>query len=208
MQLFVSDMPEASFVDLTNSGTHPVFVCCWIDKHRGKTAHVEFAPGSGVGVFRLDLDFREGDSDKLKIQLSMRMLDQGTANRRTVPLTTSCANVTTMLAGEADLFRMPDQFIAGNYVNVSMRIVNHKEFQSQPLRLLPSALNKIPEFNKHVRRVSQAMEANNAMNKTQFLRGADSMRSGDSRCCLPTPVLVLALALGTPAYTLLASWQP
>lgn len=204
VQLFVSDMPESSFVDLTNSGTHPVFACCWIDRHRGQTAHVEFPPGSGVGVFRVDLDFKDGDTDKLKVQLSMRMQDPGTSNRRTVPLTTSCAHMTPMLAGRPDLFRMPDQFVAGNFVNVTMRVLNHADFKDRPLDLKPSALNKIPAFNKHVRRVSEAIEANNKLNNTQFPRGTGSMRSGDSRCApLPTPLVVLALALGTPAYTLL-----
>ena len=210
VQLFVSDMPESSFVDLTDAGNHPVFACCWIDGTCGKTAHVQFPAGSGVGVFRVDLAMRDGDSDKVKVQLSMRMLDPETGNRRTVPLTTSCACVSTMLTGECDLFKMPDQFVQGNFVNVSMRILNHADFKDQPLRLRSSALGKISEFNKHVKRVSDAIEANNKLNETQFPRGTSSMRSGDSRCTylLPTPLLVLALALGTPAYSLLASWQP
>ncbi len=207
VQLFVSEMPEASFVDLTDSGTHPVFACCWIDGRRGKSAHVVFPPGGGVGVFRVDLDFRDDDTDKLKVQLSMRMQDPQSANRRTVPLTTSCACVATMLTGMTDEFRMPDQWMEGNFVNVSMRILNHRDFRDRPLRLQPSKLGRLPEFNNHVKRVSDAFEANNVLNKTQFLHGADSMRDGSSRCLPPTALVFLALVLGTPAYALLC-WQP
>ena len=208
IQLFVTDKPEASFVDLTDTGTHPVFACCWIDRERGATAHVEFPPGIGVGVFRVDLPMRDDDVNKVKVQLSMRMLDTATGNRRTVPLTTSCAHIGEMMSGKSELFRMPDQFIPGNFVNVSMRELNLADFKDRPLRLRPSALDRIPEFNQHVRNVSKAIEDNNVLNGTAFVRGAESMRSGDSRYLLPTPLLVLALAFGTPAYTLLACWQP
>lgn len=209
VQLFVQNMPEASFVDLTSNGTHPVFACCWIDRHRGASTRVSFTPGVGLGTFRLQLDLRDGDTDKLKIQMYMRMQDPDTGNRRTVQLSTSCVHLTRMLDGGTDELRMPDQFAENNFINVSMRVSNHQEFLSQPLRLKSSALDRLPEFNKHVRQVSEAMEANNRLNKTQFAKGADSMRSGDSRCLLPpSPLLYLALALGTPAYCFLLCWQP
>lgn len=208
VQLFVSDMPEASFVDLTDTGTHPVFASCWVDGERGKTTYVTFTPCGGVGVFRMDMEFRDGDPDKVKVQLYMRMQDPQTGNRRTVPLSTSCACMRTMLSGGVDEFRMPDQFIQTNFVNMRMRVLNWQDFTAKPLALKPSALNRLAEFNKHVRRVSEAIESNNVLNKTQFLKGADTMRCGDSRCMLPpSPLLFLALALGTPAYSLLL-WQP
>lgn len=208
MQLFVQNMPEASFVDLSSNGTHPVFACCWVDRRCGASTRVNFAQGNGLGTFRLQLGFRDGDSDKLKIQIYMRMLDPDTGNRRTVQLSTSCVHMGRMLDGGADELRMPDQFAANNFINLSMRILNHQEFLRQPLKLRPSALDRLPEFNKHVRKVSEAMEANNRLNKTQFIKGADSMRSGDSRCLLPPlPLLFLALAMGTPAYCFLLSWQ-
>ena len=202
VQLFVSDMPEASFVDLSRAGAHPVFACCWMDRHRGKSSFVEFPAGSGVGVFRVELKLRDGDSDKLKVQLCMRMQDSQTGNRRTVPLTTSCAYINPMLAGRLDEMRMPDQFISSNFANVSMRVVNCQDFVSRPLVLRASKLDQIAVFNKHVRRVSEALEANNVKNSTKFPKGADSMRSGDSRC-LPWGLVFLALALGTPAYAFL-----
>lgn len=210
VQLFVSQMPEASFVDLTDSGNHPVFASCWIDGKRGKTAHVQFPAGSGVGVFNVDMEMKDGDPDMLKVQISMRMLDSKSGNRRTVPLSTSCACLRTMLTGECDRFRMPDQFNPSNYVNASMRILNHADFQGRSLQLKPSALRKIGDFNKNVKSVSQAIENNNKLNQTQFPAGAESMRSGDSRCAfqIPFPLVVLGLALGTPAYSLLAFWQP
>lgn len=156
----------------------------------------------------MQLGFRDGDSDKLKIQIYMRMLDPDTGNRRTVQLSTSCVHMGRMLDGGADELRMPDQFAANNFINLSMRILNHQEFLRQPLKLRPSALDRLPEFNRHVRKVSEAMEANNRLNKTQFIKGADSMRSGDSRCLFPPlPLLFLALAMGTPAYCFLLSWQ-
>ncbi len=207
VQLFVSDMPEASFVDLTDSGTHPVFALCWIDKDRAKSVHVTFPPGSGLGVFQVALDFRDNDTDKLKVQLCMRMQDPQSSNRRTVPLTTSCANMRTMLAGKPDAFRMPDQFIEGSFVNVTMRIENHQDFVHNPLTLRASHLDRLPEFNKQVKRVANAFEENNVLNKTQFLHGSESMRDGSSRCLPPAPLVILALALGTPAYSLMC-WQP
>lgn len=208
VQLFISDMPESSFVDLTDTGTHPVFACCWIDKERGGTAHVQFQPGNGIGVFRIDLPMRDDDVNKVKVQMSMRMLDSGTGNRRTVPLSTSCAHIGKMMSGQPDQFRMPDQFLPDNYINVSMRVLNIADFVDQPLRLKASALDRIPEFNQHVKCVSKTIEDNNVLNSTVFVRGADTMRDGDSRFFLPTPFMALALALGTPAYTMLSCWQP
>jgi hypothetical protein len=177
-------------VDFSDSGSHPVFACCWIDGSRGATAHVAF-PVTGPGVFKLSLPFRDDDPDKVKIQVSMRMQDDSSHNRRTVPLCTSCACMRTMLAGDLDEFRVLDTNITGNYAVVSMRITNHVEFMGRPLRLRASALEQIPAFNESVRAVGAAIDANNAKNKTVFVKGTSQMKDGMSR-------LALSLPLSTP----------
>jgi hypothetical protein len=202
VQLYTSGMPETSFVDFSDSGTHPVFVCCWVDKQRGKVTHVSY--DGNTGKFGLELVFRDNDPDKLKIQVCMRMLDTDTGNRRTVQLSTSCAFMDTMLQGKNDEFQMPDQFIKNNYARVTMRIVNHQDFLSTPLRLRPSALNRIPELNEKFRAVGQYMADNVKQNQTKITRGSESMISGESRYY---PHVFLALCLGVPAYAFL-SVQP
>jgi hypothetical protein len=98
---------------------------------------------------------------------------------------------------------MPDQFIKNNYARVTMRIVNHRDFLSTPLRLRPSALNRIPELNEKFDVVAQYMAANVKQNQTKVTRGAESMISGESRY----PYVFLAMCLGVAAYAFL-SVQP
>lgn len=190
VQLFTSNMPESSFVDFSDGGGHMVFACCWIDGKRGVSARVVF-PSNGPGVFRLSLPFRDDDPDKLKLQVSMRMQDEGSHNRRTVPLCTSCACMRAMLGGNLDEFRVLDPNITGDYAVVSMRIVNYAEFVGQPLRLRVSSLERIPELNASFRSVGAAIEENNKKNNTVFPRDAVTMKDGLSRWFGPPASLLL-----------------
>jgi len=199
VQLFTGGMPEGSFVDFSDNGTHPVFACCWIDGKRGASAYVSFPSDGGPGVFRLSLGLRDGDPAKLKVQMSMRMRDDETGNRRTIPLCCSCASLEPMLRGEADKFQMPDQFHEDRFARVEMRIANAHEFTANPLQLRASALERIPEHNKCVTGISEFIAANNAKNETKFAKGTEGMSDGSSRYFL----ILLSLMLGTPAYTLL-----
>lgn len=180
VQLFTSNMPESSFVDFSDSGCHPVFACCWIDGTRGKVARVHF-PACGPGVFRVELPFRDQDPRKLKVQISMRMQDEGSHNRRTVPLCTSCACMTTMLQGGVDEFRVVDTNIVGNYSVVSMQILNLAAFADKPLTLRASALEKIPVFNAMLRQVGKDIANNVKLNQTVFPEGTKQMEDGLSR---------------------------
>lgn len=194
VQLFTSNMPESSFVDFSDCGGHLVFACCWIDGKRGTSARVVFPP-NGPGVFRMTLPFRDDDPDKLKIQVSMRMQDESSNNRRTVPLCTSCACMRTMLGGNLDEFRVVDPNITGNYAVVSMRVVNYAEFVGRPLRLKVSSLQRIPELNASFKSVGAAIEENNKKNNTVFPRGTVSMKDGMSRSCPCLAALSLSLTL-------------
>lgn len=179
VQLFTSNMPENSFVDFSDAGGHPVFACCWVDKTRVVSARVQF-PVCGPGVFRLTLPFRDDDPDAVKLQVSMRMQDNGSHNRRTVPLCTTYACMKTMLRGGQDEFRVLDANVSGNYAVVSMRVLNHVEFLSRPLRLQPSALKQVPALNEMIRATAQGMKENSKKNNTVFRDGADQMEDGIS----------------------------
>jgi hypothetical protein len=200
VQLFISTMPESSFVDFSDAGTHPIFACCWIDGGRGETAHVTFSPGEPMGRFKIALKFRDNDFDKVKLQISMRMRDGETGNRRTVPLCSSCAFMQPMLRGEKDLFQMPDQFIDGSYARVSMSITNVGDFQAKPLRLRASNLDRLPEFNKHVAEVTAYMQGVMGKNNMSFPQGSQ-MKNGETR--YPPLLVAFSLLLGTPAYVFL-----
>jgi len=204
VELFTSTMPESSFVDFSDAGTHPVFIGCWIDGVRGETAHVFFQPGVGVGTFKLALPFRDGDFDKVKVQVSMRMRDDGSGNRRTVPLCSSCAYMQPMLQGNTDTFQMPDEFINGNYARVSMSISNVGDFQAQPLRLSASNLDRLKEFNAGIKKMSASIADNTDKNSMAFINGGEQMKDGGTRYTPPCLLLVaLSLMLGTPAYVFL-----
>lgn len=201
LELFTSTMPESSFVDFSDAGTHPVYVCCWIDGQRGETAHVSFPPGKGMGVFKLCLPFRDGDFDKLKVQASMRMRDDETGNRRTVPLCSSCAYIQPMLRGETDEFQMPDEFIDGSYARIRMSISNVGEFQKQPLQLVASNLDRLQQLNAGVKRISAHIADNTAKNGMVFTKDGEQMKDGVTR--YPVILVAFSLLLGTPAYVFL-----
>lgn len=203
VQLFTSNMPENSFVDFSDGGGRPVFACCWIDKSRGESARVVF-PACGPGVFRLALPFRDDDPAKVKLQVSMRMQDEGSHNRRTVPLCTSCACMNTMLRGGLDEFRVLDENVTGNYAVVSMRILNHAEFMGRPLRLRPSALEQIPALNAMIRAVGQSIKENNQKNNTVFRDGAEQMKEGFSWYAAPASPFSFYPSM----IDRLVSWQP
>ena len=212
VQLFTGGMPEGSFVDFSDTGGHPVFACCWVDRERGKSVQVVFPEGGGPGVFRVDIDFRDHDSAKLKVLISMRMRDESSGNRRTVPLCSSCAFMAPMLKGETDSFQMLDVCYDSNYARVAMSITNHQDFVQRPLILRASHLDRLPEFNQKIHCVAEAIAENNAKNNTKFTQGGGSMQSGESRYHDGLPrlqfVLFILLLLGTPAHVFLLTAQP
>ena len=204
VQLFTSTMPESSFVDFSDAGTHLVFVGCWIDGSRGDTTHVTFQAGGGVGTFKLSLPFRDDDYDKLKIQVSMRMRDDGSKNRRTVPLCSSCAYMQTMLSGQTDEFQVPDEFIDGSYARVSMSIINVSDFQKQPLQLKTSSLDRVPVMNASIDKINASIADDSVKNSLSFTKGGGQMKDGVTRYPQPPFLVVfLSLVLGVPAYVFL-----
>ena len=205
VQLFTSTMPESSFVDFSDAGNHLVFVGCWIDGTRGDTTHVTFVSGGGVGTFKISLPFRENDYDKLKIQVSMRMRDDGSKNRRTVPLCSSCAYMQPMLSGGTDEFQMPDEFIEGSYARVSMSITNVGDFEKQPLQLKVSNLDRIHVMNASIDKIEASIEADSSRNNMVYANGGGNMKNGKTRYHLPFPVMFFSLMLGIPAYVFLLS---
>jgi hypothetical protein len=219
VKVFVNKMPIDSLVDFSETGTHQVYLCCWTDGKNGKSCHVTFAsangvsggssPNSGIGKFKMDMDFWDNDPDKLKVQVSMRMRDEETNNRRTVPLCCSYARVDSMLQGSVDEFKMPNSFTNSMYATVSMRVSNasdfrnHSDSENNPDKILikmrPSSLVHLPQFNDKLCKVSNGMQAFLVKNNTKLPPGGMQMVNGLSRS-VPCQLLFLSLFLGTPAY--------
>lgn len=219
LSLSVCNIPIESLVDLSEKGTHTVYLCSWISGRKGKSCDVHFPPeGKGVGSFRFDLDCGPDEFDALKIQATMRMRDQDTGNLRTVPLCSSYACMNTMLRGDEDSFRMRHPFAAGEFGDITVRISNATDFRNHPssasmvskplLELKPSNVHRIVELNKTFSEVSGGIQQNIRDSKAKIPRGVGTMTDGLSRYA-PSPALTfVSLMLGTPAYALLLVVQP
>jgi hypothetical protein len=208
VQLYTCGISETTFMDFSDTALRQVYATCWIDGERGKSAHVEFPVKGMPGQFQLSLPFRDGDPEWVKVQLSMRMRDEETNNRRTAELCMSHADMTPMLRGEVDAFRMPNQFNEGTYADVALLIPNAAEFRNHPtsaqdmskplLTLSPSKLAGMVDHNKDMRKLSAAVTDVLHKNDGKAPPGGEPFLDGMSR--LPRALLALSLLLGTPAY--------
>jgi hypothetical protein len=191
VRIYTFGMPEDSIVNLSDSGFFPTYVTCWIDGERGKSAHVSFADRNSPGTFELELDFRDGDPDRLKLELCMRMQDPESHNRRSAELCTSYALMRPMLAGENDAFEVPNTFVNGNSVQICMCIKNATDFRNHPksasdtskplLTLVESKLGLIETFNAQVNMISAQINTNNGQNHTKMPPGGDAFKDGITR---------------------------
>jgi hypothetical protein len=188
VRVYTCDIPDDSIVDLSENGVYSVYVTCWIDSQRGKSAYVSFPNRSHPGTFSLELDVKDGDPEKLKLQLCMRMRDEETGNRRTAELSTSYACLQTMLKGDIDEFIMPDEFSPGNKAQIAISISNAAEFRNYPgmsedmqkplLQLVESKIDSIQKFNAHCNMVSAVIGTNNGANRTRMPPGGDAFENG------------------------------
>lgn len=179
IRVFTCGLPEESLVDLSENGTHHMYATCWIDGSRGKSSHVAFpsqanvgesaqGPETMFGTFALELDYRDaGDSNAVKIQFCIRMLDPDSHNRRSAEICMGHAWADKMLQGETDRFRVANQFTEGNYIDVEMLAVNARDYRnhssnagvmSRPLiTFSPSKLAQLAEGNQDMRQLTDDM---------------------------------------------------
>jgi hypothetical protein len=206
---YVCNIPDDQVLCLSGPDCHvQVFLVAWMDKHRGELAHVAF-PASGAGNFTLGMHLHDQDSRHLKIQVCMRIRDQESNNVRTTTLAVSATDLTPLLQGTADSFRMYDQFTEGNYVDITLRVknaldyANHPESPSSNPRITfgPSALDHIATLNNSMGLVSEHIMNNLCTNTVCMPPGTTPFKRGMTRC--PPPFVFLSLFLGTPAYVLM-----
>ena len=211
---YVCNIAEDQLIRFSGPDCHvQVFCLAWMDKHRGELAHVAFPSGGGAGNFALGMDLHEHDSRHLKVQVSMRIRDEETNNVRTITLAVSASDLTTLLQGQSDSFRMYDQFTDGNYVDITLRIKNATDYANHPqslagsplITLGPSALDNIGALNASMAQVSAHVNANLATNSVCIPAGAMPFKKGMTRSVppLPFPLFFFSLCVGTPAYSLL-----
>jgi hypothetical protein len=183
-----------------------VFMYGWFDKTNGGSAHVANPCDENGGRFQLKLYVHNGISPHLKLHASVRTRDQDTNNVRTFPFAVSHADVQAMLQGKTDEFKMVDQFMDGNYVEVRIRAVNADDFQNhggaglKPLITFGApVLDKVEISNQIMQRISEQMEAGFSMNNMTMSPGMETFRKGVTRSAAPFTLFVM-LMLGTPAY--------
>ena len=219
LRVFTSMLPMDKIDSMFGGSSSPkqVFMYAWFDKDNGASAHVA-APFEGEGgQFRLKMPVYDGINPSLKLHASVRTKDQESKNVRTFTLAVSSTDLETLLSGREDCFAMEDQFMAGNFVQVSMRISNAQDFRNHPscannmskplIRMGVSALAKVAESNRIMERVSNELQASIQQNKMVVAPGVVDFQQGLTRLPpfpLPSkPVLFLSLMLGAPAYVFL-----
>jgi hypothetical protein len=219
-RLYTCNLPMDTFVDFSDPKDHQSYTYCWIDGERGRGGHISFPTPGTSGVFKLDINLRQGDPDLLKTQVSMHMRDQNTNNFRTVTLAVSAVDLSKLLAGETDRVVMYDQFVPGNFCDLSIRATNASDYANfqaatavsasttKPLlQLRPSSLRNLKIINDQVKSVSdQFVDAMGRFN-VAMAKGGEPFYRGVTRCP-PAPVLFFSLMLGTPAYALFPLSQP
>ena len=203
IRVFTSGLPEDTFVDLSENGTHHMYATCWIDGNRGKSAHVAFPSYGNVGAscsqgpetlgtFALELDYCDtGDSNALKIQFCMRMLDPDSQNRRSAEICMGHAWADKMLQGETDRFRVKNQFTEGNYIDVEMVAVNACDFRNHPgnaaclwkplITFSPSKLAQLAEGNQDMHQLTNNVISVLKKNKALLSNEAEGFLPGLTR---------------------------
>ena len=194
-----------------------VFIYAWTDKQNGASAHVTDPFNENGGRFALNMEIGDGGSPALKLHASVRMQDQETKNFRTFPLAVSCSDLESLLQGTEDSFSMEDQFMEGNFVNVSLRVVNADQYRNhlscmtdgkKPfISFGETALDKIGQCNEIMKRISEDFQKNIAANHMTDAPGFESFKAGLTRSVstpdFPKPMLFFSLLLGAPAYIFL-----
>ena len=194
------------------------FVYAWTDKNNGQSAHATGPFDDDGADFGMQMSLQPQVSHQLKVQVSIRTKDQESKNERTFTVGASCSDLHRLLSGEEDTFRMKDSFMEGNYVRMSLRIANARDYRNHPessrdlskplIALGPSALDKIEGCNAVMDRISEDINKNMALNHMVMAPGVENFRAGLTRSGPTRALLALSLMLGTPAYVFLATPIP
>lgn len=225
MRTFVGRMPVEALVDISDASDISVFLYCWASPGRGQGGRAHYAPcdiatnvgaesPSHTGEFKLVLNLRQGDPDLLKVTACIRMKDVQTVSKRTATLAASAVQLDRLLAGEELSLTMYDQFIAGNYTEMVIRVSNASDYANfkggvgvgnglSPLPLITlsrSRLWDIATSDQEVVGVSNNIQQAMAAHGVQPTPGGGQFASGLTRC--PKALLFISLFLGTPAYVL------
>ena len=194
------------------------FVYAWTDKNNGQSAHATGPFDDDGADFGMQMSLQPQVSHQLKVQVSIRTKDQESKNERTFTVGASCSDLHRLLSGEEDTFRMKDSFMEGNYVRMSLRIANARDYRNHPessrdlskplIALGPSALDKIEGCNAVMDRISEDINKNMDLNHMVMAPGVENFRAGLTRSGPTRALLALSLMLGTPAYVFLATPIP
>lgn len=214
-RVFASMLPVDKIDSMFGGSSAPkqVFMYAWFDKDNGASAHVAAPFDGDGGRFKLQMFIHDGINPSLKLHASVRTRDQESNNIRTFTLAVSSSKLEHLLSGCEDSFSMQDQFMPGNFVQVSLRIVNAEDFRNHPssasntskplIRMGVSALDKIEASNQIMQRISNELQKSIKQNQMVMAPGVADFQQGLTRWNappLPLPVLFLSLMLGTPAY--------
>ena len=206
---YVCNIPDDQVLCLSSPDCHvQVFLVAWMDKNRGEVAHVAF-PSTGAGKFTLGMLLHDQDSRHLKVQACMRFRDKESNNTRSITLAVSASDLTHLLQGHTDSFRMYDQFSDGNYVDITLSVKNALDYANHPdsppsnprITFGPSALDHIGVLNDSMGHVSSQIMANLCTNTVCMPPGTIPFKKGITR--YHPVVSFFSLCMGTPAYVLL-----
>lgn len=216
-RLYTCNLPMDTFVDFSNPKDHQSYTYCWINGDRGAGGHISFPTPGTCGEFKVDLSVRQGDPDLLKTQVSMHFRDENTKNFRTSTLAVSVVDLCKLLEGGEDRVVMYDQFVQGNFCDLTFRLTNASDYanykgdsgvgrsvSTRPksfLNLKPSALRGLKDINEQVNSVSQHFVDAMGQNNVAMAKGGEPFYRGVTRF-VPQPLLFFSLMLGTPAYAL------
>jgi hypothetical protein len=216
-RLYTCNLPMDTFVDFSNPKDHQSYTYCWINGDSGAGGHISFPTPGTCGEFKIDLKAKQGDPDLLKTQVSMHFRDEHTNNFRTSTLAVSVVDLNKLLEGGEDRVIMYDQFVQGNFCDLSFRLTNASDYanykgaagvgkaastRSKPLlQLKPSALRGLKDINEQVNTVSQHFVDAMGQNNVAMAKGGEPFYRGVTRF-VPQPLLFFSLMLGTPAYAL------
>ena len=167
------------------------FVYAWTDKNNGQSAHATGPFDDDGADFGMQMSLQPQVSHQLKVQVSIRTKDQESKNERTFTVGASCSDLHRLLSGEEDTFRMKDAFMEGNYVRMSLRIANARDYRNHPessrdlskplIALGPSALDKIEGCNAVMDRISEDINKNMDLNHMVMAPGVENFRAGLTR---------------------------
>lgn len=200
VRIYTCNLPMDTFVDFSDPKDHQCYTYCWIDGERGRGGHISFSTPGTAGTFNLGLKIRDNDPDLLKFQVSMRMRDQDTNNFRTDTLAVSAVDLDKLLSGEEDHVIMKDQFVQGNFCDLTIRLKNATDYAnhsktpaptaglstlgltpSKPfIRLRPSALRGLKELNEQTDAVSDSFVQAMQTHSVAITQGGEQFRLGKS----------------------------